>query len=62
MGNRGRSTFLKRQKEQIRDQKKRQKEERKVQRQSEAVDRPTEDGVDPDIAHITPGPQPIPEE
>ena len=61
MGNRGRSTFLKRQKEQIRDQKKREKEERKAQRQAEATTRPVEEGTDPDIAHIKPGPQPIPE-
>lgn len=62
MGNRGRSTFLKRQKEQIRDQKKRQKEERKAVRQAEAASRPADDGTDPDIAHIKPGPQPILEE
>ena len=62
MGNRGRSTFLKRQKEQLRDQKKKQKEERKVVRQTEAAGRPVIEGEDPDIAGIIPGPQPIPEE
>lgn len=62
MGNRGRSTFLKRQKEQLRDQKKKQKEERKSQRRAEADGRPVVEGEDPDIAGIIPGPQPIPED
>lgn len=58
MGNRGRSTFLKRQKEQLRDQKKKQKEERKQQRHAEAATKPTVDGEDPDLAGLVPGPQP----
>jgi hypothetical protein len=62
MGNRGRSTFLKRQKEQLRDQKKKQKEERKTQRRAETDARPVVEGEDPDIAGIIPGPQPIPED
>lgn len=52
----------KRLKERNRQEKQREKAEKKAQRKAEKVDRPTEAGVDPDIAHIIPGPQPIPEE
>ena len=41
----------------------REKAAKRAERKNEKVDRPpTEAGVDPDIAHIIPGPQPIPEE
>lgn len=63
MGNNGRPSFSKRQKEQARAEKNRRKEEKREQRKLERVDRPEgATGVDPDIAHIVPGPQPIAEE
>jgi hypothetical protein len=58
------TTFAKRQKERARQDKQREKDAKRKQRRAEGpVPRaPTEDGVDPDIAGIVPGPQPIPEE
>ena len=57
------STFQKRQKERARIDKQREKDAKRKQRRDE---RPTrtegEPGVDPDIAGIIPGPQPIPDE
>jgi hypothetical protein len=57
----GRST--KRQKEMARAQKQRDKEARKEERQRDKEARPDRQpgDVDPDIAHIVPGPQPLPE-
>ncbi|MBM7112168.1 hypothetical protein [Archangium primigenium] len=57
----GRST--KRQKEMARQQKQRDKEQKKEERQRDREARPTRQpgDVDPDIAHIVPGPQPLPE-
>ncbi|ATB30238.1 hypothetical protein [Melittangium boletus] len=57
----GRST--KRQKEMARQQKQRDKEARKEERQRDKEARPTRQPgeEDPDIAHIVPGPQPLPE-
>lgn len=57
-------TFNKRQKERARQDKRKQKEERAEERKREKAERPVpkEGDVDPDIAHIVPGPQPIPEE
>ena len=50
----------KRQKEIARDEKKREKAEKKEQRQKEKAERgEAADGVDPDIAGIVPGPQPL---
>ncbi len=58
-------TFIKsnkRQREQQRQERKAEKEERKAKREQEKANRPdAPDGVDPDIAHIVPGPQPIQE-
>jgi hypothetical protein len=51
----------KRQKEQIRLEHKKEKEARKEERKKVKPER-TEGGLDPDIAHIKPGPQPLPEE
>lgn len=63
MGNNGRPSFSKRQKEQARAEKNKKKEEKREQRKLEREDRPNvAGGVDPDIAHIVPGPQPIAEE
>jgi hypothetical protein len=53
----------KRQKEKNRQDKAREKEMRRQQRRNDKPERgPSADGVDPDIAGIIPGPQPIPEE
>ncbi len=54
---------LKRQKEAKRAEKQREKDARREERKREKAERPAaEDGVDPDIAGIIPGPQPKPEE
>ena len=53
----------KRLKERQRQEKQREKVAKRQERNNNKPDRPTsEGGVDPDIAHIIPGPQPIPEE
>lgn len=53
----GKST--KRQKELARLEKRKEKEAKKEERKKEKTDRPSdENGVDPDIAGIVPGPQP----
>ena len=61
MANRGRPTLQKRQRERARQDKQKdrdaRREESKVRRAS-APDRT--DSIDPDIADITPGPQPLP--
>jgi hypothetical protein len=55
-------TATKRQKEQKRLEHRQQKAAEKAQRKKEKADRPSRDsGVDPDIAGIVPGPQPLPE-
>lgn len=53
-------TFNKRQKEQARQQHQREKDARREERKRLKAERPgrTQDGVDPDIADIVPGPQP----
>lgn len=57
----GRShTFAKRQREQKRDKKKREKLERRKDKPGDDSSADAPDGVDPDIAHIVPGPQPVP--
>ncbi len=56
-------TLGKRQRERARQDHQREKAAKKQQRRNEKIDRPPgEPGVDPDIAGIVPGPQPIPEE
>jgi len=59
MGNRGRATFAKRQKEIARQERAREKNSKRVERKDTRVkvDRTTDD---PDIAGIVPGPQPLP--
>jgi hypothetical protein len=53
----------KRQKELARQEHKKEKKEKAAQRKVEKDSRgPSSEGVDPDIAHIVPGPQPIVEE
>ena len=57
------TTFQKRQKERARLDKQRDKNAKKQQRRDEPSSRATsEPGVDPDIAGIVAGPQPIPPE
>jgi len=61
MANRGRATFAKRQKEIARQERAREKAQKRVERKETRVK--VERGgveVDPDIAGITPGPQPLP--
>jgi hypothetical protein len=60
MANKGRATFAKRQKEIARQERAREKAAKRVEREAGKVksDRHTE--VDPDIADIVPGPQPLP--
>ena len=53
-------TFIKRQKERARQQRKQDKQDKRAERKREKAERPAaEAGVDPDIAHIVPGPQPL---
>ena len=61
MANRGRATFAKRQKEIARQERAREKAQKRVERKEtkEKIDRHALD-VDPDIAGIVPGPQPLP--
>lgn len=57
------TTFQKRQKERARLDKQREKsEKKKIRRETPNANVATEPGVDPDIAGIIPGPQPIAEE
>jgi len=50
----------KRLKERQRQEKQREKAAKRIERKNDKVERgPGEAGVDPDIAHIVPGPQPI---
>jgi hypothetical protein len=61
MANRGRATFAKRQKEIARQERAREKNQKRVEREETKpkIDRAAAD-VDPDIAGIIPGPQPLP--
>jgi hypothetical protein len=61
MANRGRATFAKRQKEIARQERAREKAAKRVDRKDHKVkvDRNGAE-VDPDIADIVPGPQPLP--
>lgn len=53
----------KRLKERQRQEKQREKAQKRQERKNDKADRPpSEGGVDPDIAHIVPGPQPIADE
>ncbi|WP_373044759.1 hypothetical protein [Vulgatibacter sp.] len=63
MAKNARPSFSKRQKEQARKEQAARKEEKRLERKAEKEGRgDAPAGVDPDIAHIVPGPQPIPEE
>jgi hypothetical protein len=57
------STFQKRQKERARIDRQREKDEKRKQRRVERSERVVNaPGVDPDIAGIVPGPQPVAED
>ncbi len=57
------STFQKRQKERARIDRQREKDEKRKQRRVERSERvASAPGVDPDIAGIVPGPQPVAED
>jgi hypothetical protein len=59
----GNPSVNKRLKERQRQEKQREKAAKRQERKNDKPARPTtEAGVDPDIAHIVPGPQPIEEE
>lgn len=63
MANNGRPSFSKRQKEQARAEQAKRKAEKREQRKEEKANKPdSAPGIDPDIAHIVPGPQPLPDE
>ena len=55
----GNPSMNKRIKERQRQEKQRDKALKKQERKAGKEDRPLGDGVDPDIAHIVPGPQPV---
>jgi hypothetical protein len=58
-----RDTFLKREKEKARQQRQRDKEAQRLEaKERRAAAGPRVEGEDPDIAGITPGPQPLPEQ
>lgn len=60
MGHRGRATFAKRQKEIARQERAKEKAAKRVAREEAKVKVDRSAGVDPDIADIVPGPQPLP--
>jgi hypothetical protein len=60
MGNRGRVTFAKRQREIARQEKAREKSAKRVERKTTRVKLDRHGEQDPDIAGIVPGPQPLP--
>ena len=62
MANKGRTSFAKRQKEIARQERAREKAAKRVERKdAKDKDGPRLDGeIDPDIAGIVPGPQPLP--
>lgn len=60
MANKGRATFAKRQKEIARQERARDKAAKRVERESTKPKVDRHSTVDPDIADIVPGPQPLP--
>lgn len=62
MGNRGRATFAKRQREIARQERAREKAAKRVERAATKIKLDRAAGEDPDIAGIVPGPQPLPYE
>ncbi len=63
MANRARPTRLKREKEKARVEKRKEKDARRQQAKVRRANAPPRHGdVDPDLAGIVPGPQPLPDE
>ncbi|MFO0644909.1 MAG: hypothetical protein U0326_01645 [Polyangiales bacterium] len=63
MSSQGRPSFAKRQKEQARAEKQREKAAERARRAVDRKNKPEgEPGVDPDIAGVIPGPQPVVED
>ena len=60
MANKGRATFAKRQKEIARQERAREKAAKRVERKETKVKLDRNAALDPDIAGIVPGPQPLP--
>jgi hypothetical protein len=60
MANKGRATFAKRQKEIARQERAREKAAKRAEREASKTKVDRQPGVDPDIAGIVPGPQPLP--
>lgn len=60
MGSKGRATFAKRQKEIARQERAREKAQKRVERKETWIKPDRKSDVDPDIAGIVPGPQPLP--
>lgn len=58
MAQRSRPTLMKREREKQRMERQKMKEARRADRSQRPSQRP-DDGPDPDIAHIKPGPQPL---
>lgn len=58
MAQRSRPTLMKREREKARIERQKMKEARRADRAQRPVDRASS-GIDPDIAHIKPGPQPL---
>ena len=62
MAQRGRPTLQKRQKERARVERQKDREARKEAAKERRANAPDRSGtLDPDIAHISPGPQPMPD-
>lgn len=61
MGKNARPAISKREKEKARQQRQRDKDARRLEAKERKANAPArDDGVDPDIAGIVPGPQPLP--
>jgi hypothetical protein len=60
MANKGRATFAKRQKEIARQERAREKAAKRLERKETKIKLERSPEVDPDIAGIVPGPQPLP--
>lgn len=58
MAQRSRPTLMKREREKARMERQKMKEARRADRSQRPTDRAA-NGIDPDIAHIKPGPQPL---
>jgi hypothetical protein len=60
MGKNSRPSFQKRAKEKARQDRRKEKDARRLETKDRRANAPPRTGEDPDIAGITPGPQPLP--